>query len=90
MSFRGVSVKKMAKDIGEGFININPGTLRKYKPQELKLLLNALAVVLRESRAEHVVEDDYQAIKKKNWRIQNLSRATLIINTFIKHRRIKI
>lgn len=90
MSFRGVSVKKMAKDIGEGYIIINPGNLRKYKPHELKQMLTALAVVQREVRAEHVEEEDYQAIKKKNWRIQNISRATLIINTFIKHRRIKI
>jgi hypothetical protein len=90
VSLRGVSVKKLAKDIADGHLSINQATLKKYQPQELKMLLTNLTIVQREYRAERVEENDFDAVKKKNWRVQNLTRATLVINTFIKHRRIKV
>ncbi len=90
MSFRGVSAKKVAKDIADGFLNLTVANLRKYSPQELKTMLVNISMVQREVRQEQPAEDDYAAIKKKNWRLQNLSRTHVIIQNFIKHRRIKI
>ena len=90
MSFRGMSAKKVAKDIADGFLNINVANLKKYSPQELKILLTNISIVQREVRSIQPAENDYDAIKKKNWQLQNLTRSHTIIINFIKHRRIKI
>ena len=90
MSLKGISVKKMARDIGEGYILITAASLKKYQPQDLKQLLTVLSIVQREIRTTSVPDDDFDAVKKRNWRLQNISRSMMIINGFIKHRRIKI
>lgn len=90
VTIRGTSAKKMAKDIAEGYINVTASTLRRFTPQELKLLLNSMTMITREVRGIIVEENDYDAMKKKNWRLQNLSRTTMVVNHFIKHRRIKM
>lgn len=90
VSFRGLSAKKYVKDVADGYINVTAANLRRFSPEELRQLLNTIAVVQREIRAIQVEEEDYDAIKKKNWRLQNLSRTNLVVNTFIKHRRIKV
>lgn len=90
MSFKGVSPKKMAKDISEGYVNVTAANLRKYQPADLRQLLNALNITLREIRGVVVPEGDFDAIKKKNFRMQNINRTIMVINHFVKHRRIQM
>ena len=90
MSLKGISVKKLAKDISAGYVLVTAASLRRYAPQELKQLLTALSMLQREVRTEHLEDNDIEALKKKNWRLANISRTVLIINNFIRHRRIKM
>lgn len=90
MTIKGQSAKKMAKDIADGYVNLTAATLRRYQPPELKLLLTSMTIVQREIRSQVLEDSDYDGVKKKNWRLQNLSRTAMIVNGFIKHRRIKI
>ena len=90
MAFRGLSPLKWSRDVSEGYINISVAILRKFQPHELKQAIVALQTVQREIRQVIPEEQDYDTARKKNFRTQNVNRALLVIQNFIKHRRIHI
>jgi hypothetical protein len=78
------SPKKFATDIAAGLVTLNKAVLRKYTPQDLKLIHSNLNVVLREVRAEFVEQSNFDAIKDKNIRMQRLNQAMMILSNYCK------
>jgi hypothetical protein len=84
------SPKEFVKSVADGFANISVVSLRKFQPPHLKILLQNITIYEREVRSEVIEESDFESNRKKHFRLNNLNRARLMINEFIKHRRIKM
>ncbi len=82
--------KMMAYDIAKGFTHLSQATLKKYNPADLKIILTNLSIVQREIRGEQIPQEDVMAIKAKNQRLQRLSQAVSVINSYAKLHRIRI
>jgi hypothetical protein len=84
------SPRDLIRSVADGFTNFSVMTLRKFQPQHFKVMLQNITVLEREIRGEVVEESDFEATRKKHFRLQNLNRARIIIQEFIRHRRIKM
>jgi hypothetical protein len=82
--------KVIAQGIAEGYGIFTSATLKKYTRQDLHILKEHISIVQREIRGEQVDLEDILAIKKKNMRIQRLSQALSILDTYCKKNRIII
>lgn len=82
--------KKLAQDVRDGFMQISPPQLRSYSPQDMKVMLSNLALVIRELRAEVIPLEDIMALKKRNMQLSRLRQAETIIRSFCKKRRIPV
>ena len=80
----------MARDIGDGFLSLSPTALKKYTPADLKVINNSLQQVLREVRGEAVSQDDQEAVRRKNLRIQRLNQAIMNLAHYCRQRRIPL
>ncbi len=89
MSIEG-SPKILAKDIAEGFGCFTANSLKRYTPQDLKIIKEHIRIVQREIRAAWVGLVDNAALKKKNMKLQRLSQAVTIINAYCRKHRIFI
>jgi len=78
----------LAYEVARGLVSFTTGGLRKYSPEDLNVLLNALTLVQREIRAETVPVDDTLLIREKNQKLQRLSQAVGMLNTHIRQRRL--
>jgi len=83
------SPKMFAYEVARGLMSFTTAGLRKYSPEDLNVLLNALSIVQREIRAEMVPLDDTLAIRDKNQKLQRLSQAVGMLNAHIRQRRIR-
>ena len=84
------SPKEQAKSISEGFFSVSVPYLRKLNEGQLRDLIKALGVIEREVRREMPKEGDYDGVKKKHFRLGNIRRTKLVIDTFCKQRRIRL
>ena len=84
------SPKELVKSVADGYVTFSVITLRKFQPHHFRMLLQNILIVEREIRAEILEENDFDGARKKNFRLQNLNRARMMINDFMKHRRIKV
>lgn len=84
------SPKKFAEDVALGLIILNKAVFKKYSPPDFKVMMNALQNHLRDVRAEFVDQNDFDAIKKKNYRMQKLNQAMMMISTYCKTLRIPL
>ena len=84
------SPKDLVRSVADGFTSFSIVSLRKFQPQHLKMLLQNIMILEREVRSEVIEEADFDATRKKHFRLNNLNKARLIINEFIRHRRIKM
>ncbi|MCZ7586385.1 MAG: hypothetical protein M5R36_25345 [Deltaproteobacteria bacterium] len=84
------SPKDLVKSIADGFTSFTAVSLKKFQPPHLRLLLQNLDIVEREIRREQVDDNDFEGVRKKNFRLGNLKRARLVVHGFIKHRRIQL
>ncbi|MCB1153266.1 MAG: hypothetical protein H6684_16570 [Deltaproteobacteria bacterium] len=84
------SAKKFVQSLADGYATLTVTNLRKFEPPQLKEMLNNIAVVERESRAEQFEEGDFEGNRRKNHRLANLRRARLVIHGFAKSRRISL
>ena len=74
-NFMGGSAAAMASQIAEGFILINPNTLKGYSGGDLANLKQELEKLVREARAVVPPQDDAQANQTRNRRITRISSA---------------
>ena len=84
------SIKEQVKSVADGFFSYTVTNLRKYTPHQLKDILSAIGTVEREVRRDVPTDGDFDAIKKKNFRLGNLRRSRLVVENFIRQRRIKM
>jgi len=73
---------KTAEDVAEGYISLNPVTLKKFQPSELDQLQRELERVARDARATIVPENDPDKAQAKNRRLLRLSQATTVLNSY--------
>jgi len=84
------SPKKIAYDVAQGFQQLTPATLRPYTPEDLKVLIFNLNIVLREVRGTQVPLEDLEGLKDKNVKIRRLNQAVTTIQSFAALKRIKV
>ncbi len=80
----------LAHDVAKGLVYINPTSLKKYKPDELKAILNQLSIVQREIRAKQIPQDQLMEMKEKNRQLQHVNQAITIINGYVKKHHIRL
>ena len=79
---------KMAMDIAEGYTTFTVATLKKYAPQDLKVISSNLAIVVAELRREKIPLEDVMALKMRNMKIQRVNNTLTIIRGYCKKKRI--
>ncbi|MBD3308847.1 hypothetical protein GF339_20745 [candidate division KSB3 bacterium] len=82
--------RMMAHDIARGLTNVTPASLKKYTPQDLKVLVNNLQIVLREIRGKQTPQGDLMALKQRNQHLQHINQAITIITNYAKKRKIQL
>ncbi|MFQ5803242.1 MAG: hypothetical protein ACE5JQ_10140 [Candidatus Methylomirabilales bacterium] len=80
----------MAREIGDGFHSLTPGTLKRYTPADLKIVNSSLRQVLRDARGEVAQPGDADAIRRKNLRVQRLNQAILMLANYCRQHRIPL
>jgi hypothetical protein len=73
---------KTAEDVAEGYISLNPVTLKRFLPAELDQLQRELERVAREARSAIVPENDADKAQAKNRRLLRLSQAVTVLNSY--------
>jgi hypothetical protein len=86
-NYMGGSAPAMASQVAEGYILVNPNTLRGYLPGELALLKTELEKLQRDARAVVPAQDDAQANQARNRRINRISSAIQVIQNKMSDRR---
>lgn len=79
-NFMGGSAPAMASQIAEGFILLNPGTLRGYLPGDLASLKSELEKLQRDARGQVPPQDDALANQARNRRITRLNSAVQTVH----------
>ena len=79
-NFMGGSAPAMASQIAEGFILLNPGTLRGYAPGDLASLKSELEKLQRDARGQVPPQDDALANQARNRRITRLNSAVQTVH----------
>ena len=73
---------KMAADLSEGYVTLNPVSLKKYERHEVDALAKELEKLVRDLRAQTVPQDDAEASQTKNRKLLRLSQATVVLNSW--------
>jgi hypothetical protein len=82
--------KKLAYDVAQGYQQFTQATLRAYTPEDLKVLIFNLSIVLREVRGTPVPLEDIESLKDKNVKIRRLNQAVNTIQSFAALKGIKL
>lgn len=80
--------KAFAQEVSKGLQTLTMASLKAYSQQDLKSLLTAIDIVLRETRAEQINPEDVMAMKDKNQRVIRLNSAAAIVRGYCKQRKI--
>ncbi len=81
--------KMIAHDVARGLASLNPASLKKYSPGDLKALLTMFNAVQREIRSKQIPQENTMEIKEKNRHLQNVSRAIAVITGYVKQHHIQ-
>jgi hypothetical protein len=81
--------KMIALDVAKGLASLNPASLKKYSPGDLKALLTTFSAVQREIRSKQIPQENTTEIKEKNRHLQNVSRAIAVITGYVKQHHIQ-
>jgi len=84
----GKSIQAIARDISEGFFFVNPLILKKFGPEDYKVLHHQLKKLQHEVRAEKFPLHDALAIRSRNNRLQHLHSALMILENSARERRV--
>ncbi len=72
----------MAADLSEGYVTLNPVSLKKYERHEVDALAKELEKLTRDLRSQIVPQDDAEASQTKNRKLLRLSQATVVLNNW--------
>jgi len=73
---------KAASDLAEGYLTLNPVSLKKYAGHELDSLQKELERLSRDLRGQLIPQDETEAIQLKNRKLLRLSQATMVIQAW--------
>jgi hypothetical protein len=73
---------KVAADLSEGYVTLNPVTLKKYERHEVEALAKELEKLTRDLRTQIVPQDDAEASQTKNRKLLRLSQAAVVLNSW--------
>jgi hypothetical protein len=73
---------KMAADLAEGYVTLNPVSLKKYERHEIDALGKELERLSRDLRSQLVPQDDAEASQTKSRKLLRLSQATYVLNNW--------
>jgi hypothetical protein len=87
--FIGGSAYSMARDIGEGYVNVTERTFKRMTDADMNKLTFEIDRFLRELRGTQSATDAIDVVKARNRKIQRLNTAVMISRTYRqKHRRL--
>lgn len=72
----------MAADLSEGYVTLNPVSLKKYERHEVDALAKELEKLTRDLRAQIVPQDDAEASQTKNRKLLRLSQAAVVLKSW--------
>jgi len=73
---------KAASDLAEGYLTLNPVSLKKYAGHELDALQKELERLSRDLRGQAIPQDQTEAIQLKNRKLLRLSQAAMVIQAW--------
>lgn len=73
---------KVAVDVAEGYVMLNPPFLKKYERHEVETLLKEMEKLSRDLRGTVVAADDAEANQTKNRKLLRLSQATVVLQNW--------
>mgnify|MGYP001566727634 CR=1 FL=1 len=85
---KGKSVVAIAKDISEGFFFLNPIILKGFDDESIKELYYNITKISSEVRGEKFPNNDPEAIRRRNMRLQRLHNSAFVLRSFARERRI--
>ncbi len=88
LSLKGKSIVAIVKDIAEGFFSVNPIILKGFNEEGLKELYYSIIKIQSEIRGEKFPNNDPEAIRRRNMRLQRLHNSMFILKNFARERRI--
>lgn len=86
--FRGKGMTAVAKEIAEGFMSLNPITLKKFEADDYKALRFQIQKLQKETRAEKFPSHDATALRNRNQRLQRLHGSLIILEHLAREKRI--
>ena len=73
---------KVASDVAEGYVSLNPVVLKKYEKHEVDALLKELEKLTRDTRSQVVPQDDAEASATRSRKLLRLSQANVVLQTW--------
>lgn len=73
---------KMAVDLSEGYVTLNPVSLKQYEKHEVVALGKEIEKLIRDTRSQVVPQDDSEASQTRNRKLLRLSQATVVLNAW--------
>jgi len=70
---------KTASELAEGYLVLNPATLRRFEGVDLDAIQRELEKLTRETRSALVATDDSDAAQAKSRKLLRLSQATVVL-----------
>ena len=73
---------KVATDIAEGYVMLNPPFLKKYERHEVDALSKEMEKLARDLRGLVVAPDDSEGVQAKNRKLLRLSQAAVVLQNW--------
>jgi len=73
---------KVASDLSEGYLTLNPVTLKKYLKPEVDALQKELEKLTRDLRSMIVPQDDAEAAQTRNRKLLRLNQANVVLQAW--------
>ena len=73
---------KAASDLAEGYLLLNPVTLRKYERHEIDALLVEIEKLSRDLRGQVIPQDQPEAVQQKNRKLLRLSQGVVVLQNW--------
>jgi len=73
---------KVAADLAEGYVTLNPVVLKKYEKHEVDALLKELEKLSRDTRSQVVPQDDSEASAMRSRKLLRLSQANVVLKSW--------
>ena len=73
---------KVASDVADGYVSLNPVVLKKYERHEVDALLKELEKITRDTRSQVVPQDDAEASATRSRRLLRLSQANVVLQSW--------